>query len=587
MSQQDKAKKAQTSDADTPAETVEPDGAAATTSTASAGSILRRPFRGDPKTLPRPIQPPSTIVEESPLFYGKDLPAVDADNSMVPGDENNIARKPAAPDGPGRPSTAIRSSGKNKGTARTRTVSVKSKSASRRKRGAKHRTQKAVRASQQAQRRRSGQQARQSSARKQGPARRARPLARRPDFGNRPDWLAIPTAFLAPPYHLLREAWAGIGAGWRLAGRIDAAIGGAILAVARFLWRGLAAMADAVLFGIAEFARWLPTRGGLAYSATFATMLLLSGLWVAEMTRAAKAELFARSGVLTEGPGSARSPAKGQARPAPQSGNPQDPILARIGGTYVYLSNVENAARLSGALDPEETMDPTTDRGRKLVDSYVDQKLLAEAAKATGLATKSDVADDIALARERILARAYLERQIDQNVTDRRIRAIYNLQADDAALGEEIRLRHILVETRSEALAILEVLDRGAEFATLARLRSLDRGTAPVGGDTGFITRDMVPEDFSRIAFAFETGETSPPFRTSDGWNIVQVVEKRQSAATSLADVRDNIARFLRSRTINETVSGLRRESDIELYLDTLDPTAFNSVSDSKSAERM
>ncbi len=551
MGQHDKAKKAEKSAADTPAGPVAAIGEAKAVPT---GSVSRRPFRGDPKNLPRPIQPPSTIVEESPLFYGKDLPAVDADSAMLPDGENNVAR--------------------------TRKRPAKSKSTRVRKRGAEHRTQKAVRATRQDQFRQPGKKSRKRPTRNQTKTRRSRPTARQPAFGNTPGWQAFLEAFFVPLYHLLREAWAGIGFGWRLAGRIDAAIGGVIFAVVMFVWRCLSAVADAVIFGLAEFGRWLPTRGGLAYSASFAVIVLLTGLWIAEMTRAAKVELFARSGILSERPGSANADPLRISRMAPASNNPQDPILARIGGTYVHRSDVEKAARLAGALEPDAALDLSTDMGRKLVNSYVDRKLLAEAAEATGLARENDTADDIMLAREQILAGAYLDRQIDQNVTDQRIRAIYNLQAKDAALGEEIRLRHILVETRSEALAILSVLEQCAEFATLARLRSLDRGTAPVGGDTGFITRDMVPEDFSRIAFAFEAGETSPPFRTSAGWNIVQVVAKRQSSAKSLSDVRDNIASFLRSRTINETVAGLRRDTDIELYLDTPDPTPPTSLAD-------
>jgi len=84
---------------------------------------------------------------------------------------------------------------------------------------------------------------------------------------------------------------------------------------------------------------------------------------------------------------------------------------------------------------------------------------------------------------------------IDSAGLDRLIRAGYHLlglQTYFTAGEQEVRARHILVETEDEAKAVKAELDKGADFAEIAKKKSKDPGSAD-GGDLGFFTLSLLP----------------------------------------------------------------------------------------------
>ncbi|NDV11465.1 peptidylprolyl isomerase [Crenobacter caeni] len=100
---------------------------------------------------------------------------------------------------------------------------------------------------------------------------------------------------------------------------------------------------------------------------------------------------------------------------------------------------------------------------------------------------------------------------------------------------EQYRVRHILIRTNeavSEADArtrIEQVRDRlqqGAKFDELARRFSED-GSAPQGGDLGWMNKgDTVPE-FERAMLALKPGETSAPVRSPFGYHLIRLENTR------------------------------------------------------------
>lgn len=100
----------------------------------------------------------------------------------------------------------------------------------------------------------------------------------------------------------------------------------------------------------------------------------------------------------------------------------------------------------------------------------------------------------------------------------------------------QIHARHILVKTEDEAKAIKAELDKGTDFATLAKEKSIEEAAKESGGDLGtFGPGKMVPE-FDKVVFAMKKGETSAPFQTEFGWHVAQVLDATGTAANYDAD---------------------------------------------------
>ncbi|WP_428408317.1 peptidylprolyl isomerase [Hyphococcus sp.] len=335
---------------------------------------------------------------------------------------------------------------------------------------------------------------------------------------------------------------------WRVAAALDSALWRAVKLLTRRALDGLAYAGGIALTAFRGLIAWLPTRTGRAYSSLFGAFLVVCTLWMIDLLRASPALDIA-------GSSSNRAPV-----------DEDDPILARIDGRYVHLSEIEAAARAGGFLRPDEILTPGTAFERELVESYVEQRLLARAALDEGLQRSPSVARKVNAARDRVLAGAYMDAQIRDTVTPEAVERLYRSQSDVTRLGDEVRARHILVATGEEAEEIIALLKGGADFTALARERSLDRATAPLGGEVGWFTRGMMTPVFSNAAFSAEPGTLAAPFQTEFGWHILEVLDRRPTSAVPFSSVRAPIESFLRMRTIESSLRDLEEKSQVVYF---------------------
>jgi peptidyl-prolyl cis-trans isomerase SurA len=110
---------------------------------------------------------------------------------------------------------------------------------------------------------------------------------------------------------------------------------------------------------------------------------------------------------------------------------------------------------------------------------------------------------------------------------------------DDATLVDQTHARHILVrvnELTSEAEAKAKIermkdrLDSGANFADLAKLNSED-ASATKGGDLGWLSPGDTVAEFDEAMKKLQPNQVSPPVRTSFGWHLIEVLERRKPAS--------------------------------------------------------
>lgn len=139
----------------------------------------------------------------------------------------------------------------------------------------------------------------------------------------------------------------------------------------------------------------------------------------------------------------------------------------------------------------------------------------------------------------------------------------------------EIEARHILVEDEETAKKIKAKLDKGEDFAKLAKENSVDEGSAVEGGELGFFTvGSMVPE-FEDKAFTMKVGEISEPVQSDFGFHIIELTDKKELKEDigSLEENKEDIRRTLLERKINpeeamEKINTLIDDAKINIKLD-------------------
>jgi len=129
----------------------------------------------------------------------------------------------------------------------------------------------------------------------------------------------------------------------------------------------------------------------------------------------------------------------------------------------------------------------------------------------------------------------------------------------------KIRASHILVKTEEEGKAILEKLEKGEEFASLAATESIDTASAIKGGDLGYFGKNenFVPE-FKEAAFSLDVGQVSDLVKSDFGYHIILVEDKKDS----YEDLEDEIESILKNDKYVEKISKLRSEGKVKIYMD-------------------
>ncbi len=243
----------------------------------------------------------------------------------------------------------------------------------------------------------------------------------------------------------------------------------------------------------------------------------------------------------------------------------ENPLLARVNGREIRWADIEKSAQ--GL--PEEIRAQLETIFPALLQRLIDVELLVWAARADGLAEDAEVRRLVAAYEDRVLSDTLIRRRVADRVTEAMLRTRYDAHIEVLAARAEVWARHILLDSELRARDVIAALDAGADFAALARARSLGP-TAEQGGDLDYFTRDNMIPGFAAAAFALEVGQYSPdPVQTEFGWHVIKVEDRRAEGAASFEDMRDALRDSTIRELLDELLRDLRGRAEIE-YPETL-----------------
>ncbi len=237
-----------------------------------------------------------------------------------------------------------------------------------------------------------------------------------------------------------------------------------------------------------------------------------------------------------------------------------NPVLAKVNGSEIHQSDMALAEEeLGPSLDK---MDPAT-KQENLLAFLIDMKIVSKAAEDKKVEDNEEFKKRLAFARNRLLMDSLLATEGKAATTDEAMKKVYEDAAKQITGEQEVHARHILVETEDEAKAVKAELDKGADFAELAKKKSKDPGASD-GGDLGFFTKEQMVPEFSAVAFALEPGKISDPVKSQFGWHIIKVEEKRNRKAPDFEQVKAQIETYVTRKAQADYVAKLREGAKIE-----------------------
>ncbi len=204
-------------------------------------------------------------------------------------------------------------------------------------------------------------------------------------------------------------------------------------------------------------------------------------------------------------------------------------VLATVDGEKITEQDYDNYLLLRQSQNQQQPI-PDKEKERKVVlNEMVDRILLTQHGAATGVEQTPEVHFRLKRVRENLLAQEVIRKALKETpVTDEDLKKRFDKELENTN-KTEYKARHILVKTEDEAKDIAKQLKGGANFAQLAKAKSLDDSSKDQGGVLpNWINQGspIVPEFFNTMT-SLKKGQVSEPVKSDYGWHVIKVDNTR------------------------------------------------------------
>jgi peptidyl-prolyl cis-trans isomerase C len=253
------------------------------------------------------------------------------------------------------------------------------------------------------------------------------------------------------------------------------------------------------------------------------------------------------------------SSSKAETKPKPLE-KMETKIVATVDGKPIFLSEIIGMAQRL----PEQYRKMSLEAVYpSLLTRAIDSKLVTLEGRRAGFSKDPDVKKRLLDVEDQIISEIFLTKTIGSQVTEEALQKIYSETKSEMASGDQIKARHILLDSEEKAMEIIKKLQAGGEFAKLASEYSTGPSAAS-GGDLGWFGEGQMVPEFSKAAFALNPGDiVTKPVKTQFGWHIILVEDRKVSAPPSFDEAKEQLASTMSQKLLKELIETLRTKAEI------------------------
>jgi peptidyl-prolyl cis-trans isomerase C len=251
-------------------------------------------------------------------------------------------------------------------------------------------------------------------------------------------------------------------------------------------------------------------------------------------------------------------------------------VAAAVLASLSFGASAQNIAIVNGKAVPTTRVEAlaqqvarsgrpiTPDVEAQIKEEVIAREIFMQEAQKRGLDATPEYKTQIELARQTILIRElFAEFQKTSAVTDADVQAEYD-KFVAANGGKEYRARHILVETKAQADAILASLKKNGKFEDIAKKQSKDPGSGANGGDLDWAAPGNYVKEFSDAMVALNKGQVSAPVQSQFGFHIIRLDDVREAQLPKLEEVKPQISQQLTQQRMAAFQQELRAKAKVE-----------------------
>ena len=202
---------------------------------------------------------------------------------------------------------------------------------------------------------------------------------------------------------------------------------------------------------------------------------------------------------------------------------------------------------------------------KELVEELVNRELIYQDAVKQGLDKDKNVQLQIQEQIHNLLTRARINKLLAENPpSEKMLKDIYQKQIVEPA-SREYHARHILLKDHDAANAVILELNKGADFAKLAKEKSTGP-SATEGGDLGWFSPNQMVKSFADAVEKLKPGEyTKRPVQTRFGWHVIKLEEARKVEPPPFESVKAQVMKVAQNKIINDYLEKLKSQAKIDL----------------------
>jgi peptidyl-prolyl cis-trans isomerase C len=207
----------------------------------------------------------------------------------------------------------------------------------------------------------------------------------------------------------------------------------------------------------------------------------------------------------------------------------------------------------------------TPERHQAVREELVNREVLAQAATKRGLDKNPDIQAQMAMAQQAVLVRALFEDEVKKNpITDADLQKQYE-QFKSQMGTNEYKVRHILVDKEDEAKAIIAELNKGGDFAKIAKEKSKDPGSKDNGGDLDWGPSARYVKPFADAIQSMQKGQTTTaPVKTDFGYHVIRLDDVRPLKVPEFSELKEQFRQRAQQQQIQKLVMDLRQRAKVE-----------------------
>jgi peptidyl-prolyl cis-trans isomerase C len=199
-----------------------------------------------------------------------------------------------------------------------------------------------------------------------------------------------------------------------------------------------------------------------------------------------------------------------------------------------------------------------------IIEKLITSELIDQEAQKSGVDKQPDFVTREELTRRELRINAFIEDYIKKNpIDDQAVRSEYDRFKAQLS-GKEYKASHILVSSEDEAKDVIAQLAKGADFARIAKERTIDSGSKDNGGDLGWFLPESMAKPFSDATVKLQKGlYTTAPIQTEFGWHVIRLEDVRDTQPPAFDAVKNEIRTSLQRQQLDKLVNSLRDKAKI------------------------